>query len=158
MSPLTAARPSIRRALGVAIALTAAWGVVSGVTQYRFTCASLLVAPLLARTLTKAPISRSPLLPVLAAALAFAVGFVGDFLAVALALWLHFDVPAAVIADHAGELLVDVAGSHPAVDWILFVSSAIAAAALTASRQPGGADPFTRRAPASPEGGKEPTA
>jgi hypothetical protein len=157
LSSLAPARPSIVRALGVALALTAAWGAVSGVTQYRFTAAGLLVAAILARTLTKAPISRSPLLPVLAAVLAFAVGFVGDFLAVALALWLHFDVPAAVISDHAGELFGNVANSHSAVDWILFVCTAIAAAALTASRQHSGGS-FTRRAPASPDGGKEPTA
>lgn len=157
MPSLTTSRPAIVRALGVALALTAAWGVVCGVTQHRFAGAGLLAAALLARTLTKAPVSRSPLLPVLAAVLAFAVGFVGDFLAVALALWLHFDVPAAVIADHAGDVFGDVAGSHSALDWIVFVLSAIAAAALTASRQHG-RDRFTRRTPAPPAGGKEPSA
>jgi hypothetical protein len=144
----TTARPAILRALGAALALTAAWGVVCGITQYRFAGADLLAAALLARALTKDPVSRSPLLPVLAAVLAFAVCLISDFLAVALALWLHFSVPAAVIADHAGEVFGDVAGSHSALDWIVFAFSALAGAALTASRQHG-RDFFTRRIPES---------
>lgn len=158
MSALTVARPAIVRALAATVGLTAAWGVVSGVTQYHFAYACLPAAALLARPLTKAPASHGPLLPVLAAGLAFAVGFIGDFLAVAVALWLHFDVPAGLIADHAGELFGNVASSHSAMDWVFFLLAAIAAAGLTAGRQLTGAAPFTRQAAASPAGGKEPTA
>lgn len=156
MFSLAAARPVIARALAAAVGLTAAWGVVSGVTQLHFAYACLLVGVVLARVLTKAPASRDPLLPALAAILAFAVGFVGDFVAVDVALWLHFGLPAGLIADHTGEIFRDVAGSHSVMDWVFFLLAAIAAAGLTAGRQFTGADPLTRHNQPSPTKGREP--
>lgn len=144
MTTLVAARPAIVRTLAATVGLTAAWGLVSGATQHHFAYACLLVGLVLARCLTKTPAPRTALLPVLAAVLAFAVGFIGDFLAVAVQLWLHYDIPAGVIFDHSGELFSNVAGGHSAMDWIFFLLAAIAAAGLTAGRQLNGTDPFTR--------------
>lgn len=135
MSNLLAARPAIARAVAATIGLTAAWGAVSGITQYHFAYACLAVGFVLARCLTKASTPRTALLPVVAAVLAFTVGFVGDFLAVAVALWLHYDIPAGLIFDHSGELFSNVAGSHSVMDWVFFLLAAIAAAGLTAGRQ-----------------------
>jgi hypothetical protein len=112
MPTLLAARPAIVRTLAATVGLTLAWGVASGLTQYHFAYACLAVGLLLARTLTKAPAPRTALLPVIAAVLAFAVGFTGDFVAVAVALWAHYDIPAGVIFDHSGELFSNVASSH----------------------------------------------
>lgn len=144
MTALAAARPAMARTVVATLGLTAAWGLVSGLTQYHFAYACLLVGLVLARCLAKAPAPRTALLPLLSAALAFTVGFVGDFLAVAVQLWVHYDIPAGVIFDHSGELFSNVAGGHPAMDWIFFLLAAIAAAGLTASRQLSGADPFSR--------------
>lgn len=144
MTALAAARPAIVRTLAATTGLTAAWGAVSGITQYHFAYACLLVGLVLARCLTTAPAPRTALLPVLAAVLAFTVGFVGDFVAVAVQLWLHYDIPAGLIFDHSGELFSNVAAGHSFMDWIFFLLAAIAAAGLTASRQVTGADPSTR--------------
>ena len=138
MTTLLAARPAVVRALAASVGLTASWGLVSGITQYHFAYACLAVGFVLAPTLTRAPAPRTALLPVIAAALAFAVGFVGDFLAVAVALWLHYDIPAGVIVDHSGELFSNVAGGHSVMDWVFFLLAAIAAAGLTAGRQVAG--------------------
>lgn len=151
MPTLLAARPATVRTLAATAGLTIAWGAVSGITQYHFAYACLAVGLVLARTLTKTPAPRTVLLPALAAVLAFTVGFVGDFLAIALQLWLHYDIPAGLIFDHAGELFGNVASGHSFMDWMFFVLAAIVAAGLTASRQVTGADPFTtRRAHAEP--------
>jgi hypothetical protein len=144
VTSLLAARPAIARALAAAVGLTVAWGLVSGVTQYHFAYACLLTGLVLARCLTKAPAPRTALLPVLAAGLAFTVGFVGDFVAVAVQLWAHYDIPVGLIFDHSGELFSNVAGGHSVMDWVFFLLAAIAAAGLTAGRQLTGADPFTR--------------
>ncbi|WP_194892101.1 hypothetical protein [Catenulispora pinisilvae] len=53
----------------------------------------------------------------------------------AVALWLHYDIPAGVIVDHGGELFRNVAGGHSIMDWVFFMLAAIAAAGLTAGRQ-----------------------
>ncbi|GAA2039376.1 hypothetical protein GCM10009839_46660 [Catenulispora yoronensis] len=135
MTTLLAARPAIVRALAASVGLTAAWGLVSGITQYHFAYACLAVGFVLARTLTKTPAPRTALLPAIAAVLAFAVGFVGDFAAVVVALWLHYGIPAGVIFDHSGELFSNVAGGHSVTDWVFFLLAAIAAAGMTAGRQ-----------------------
>lgn len=158
MSALLDARPAILRTLAATVGLTAAWGLISGVTQHHFAYASLAVGLVLARTLTKSPAPRSALLPVIAAVLAFGVGFVGDFLAVAVALWLHYDIPAGLILDDSGELFGNVAGAHSAMDWIFMLLAAIAAAGLTAGRQITGSDFLTRTTPAGTAADKEPTA
>lgn len=151
MPTLLAARPAIVRTLAATVGLTAGWGAVSGLTQYHFAYACLAVGLVLARTLTKNPVPRTALLPAIAAGLAFTVGFVGDFLAVAVQLWIHYDIPAGLIFDHAGELFGNVADGHSVMDWVFFLLAAIAAAGLTASRQVNGADPFsTHRAQAEP--------
>ena len=158
MTALAAARPALVRTLAATLGLTAAWGLVSGLTQHHFAYACLLVGLVLARCLTKAPAPHRALLPVIAAALAFAVGFVGDFLAVAVQLWVHYDIPASVIFDHSGELFSNVADSHSAMDWIFFLLAAIAAGGLTASRQLSGADPFTRATSTSSAADRESSA
>ena len=158
MTALAAARPAVIRTVAVTFGLTAAWGLVSGITQYHFAYASLLVGLVLARCLTKAPAPRTALLPVIAAILAFAIGFVGDFLAVAIQLWIHYGIPAGVIFDHSGELLSNVADGHSAMDWIFFLLAAIAAAGLTANRQLSGADPFTWATPTLTAADREPSA
>jgi hypothetical protein len=88
---LIAARPAMVRTLAVTASLTGVWGAVSGLTQYHFAYACLAVGLVLARTLTKSPVPRTGLLPAVAAVLAFTVGFVGDFLAVAVQLWIHYE-------------------------------------------------------------------
>ncbi|NUR27926.1 MAG: hypothetical protein HOV83_19135 [Catenulispora sp.] len=133
--------------MAAAAGLTAAWGLLSGLTQYHFAYACLLVGLVLARVLARTPAPRQPWLPALAAVLAFAVGFLGDTVAVAVALWAHYDIPAGTIVDHFGELFDNVARSHSAMDWVFFLLAAIAAAGLTAGRQITGADPFTRATP-----------
>ncbi|MFL6116489.1 MAG: hypothetical protein ACJ786_34800 [Catenulispora sp.] len=158
MSVLAAARPAIVRTLAATVGLIAAWGLVSGITQYHFAPACLLVGLILARCLTKAPAPRTALLPVVAAVLAFAVGFVGDFLAVAVQLWVHYDIPAGLIFDHAGELFSNVAGAHSAMDWVFFLLAAVAAAGLTAGRQLSGADPFTRATATGSTADRQPSA
>jgi hypothetical protein len=115
--------------------LTLAWGLVSGITQYHFAYACLAVGLILSRTLTRTPPPRTALLPAIAAVLAFAVGFIGDYFAVAVALWLHYDVPAGIIFDHAAELFRNVADGHSIMDWVFFLLAAVATAGLTAGRE-----------------------
>ncbi|MFL6109884.1 MAG: hypothetical protein ACJ786_00805 [Catenulispora sp.] len=146
--PEQPSRPAIGRAMTVAAGLTAAWGLLSGLTQYHFAYACLLVGLVLARVLARTPAPRQPWLPALAAVLAFAVGFLGDTVAVAVALWTHYDIPAGTIVDHFGELFDNVARSHSAMDWVLFILAAIAAGGLTAGRQHTGLEPNTGTPPA----------
>ena len=83
---------------------------------------------------------------------AFVAGPVGDVLAHAHARSLHLVVPAAVMVDHAGELLRNVAGSHSAIDCVLLLLACIAVGGSTASRQRPGASHA-----ASSTGSKEPS-
>jgi hypothetical protein len=130
-----ATRPAVVRAVAASAALTLAWGLVSGITQYHFAYACLAVGLVLSRTLTRPPAPRSALLPAIAAVLAFAVGFLGDYVAVGVALWLHYNVPAGIIVDHASELFRNVADGHSIMDWAFFLLAAVASAGLTAGRQ-----------------------
>ncbi|WP_194916932.1 hypothetical protein [Catenulispora rubra] len=146
-------RPAIVRACAAAVGLCLIWGVLSGITEYHFAYACLLVALVLARCLTKAPAPRSAWLPALAALLAFAVGFLGDFVAVAIALWLHYDISAAVILGHVGELFANVARGHSAMDWVIFSLAAVAAAGLTARQQLSEGNRAPKARPSTTEGG-----
>jgi hypothetical protein len=134
---------AIVRAVAAALGLTTAWGVLAGATEHHFAFASLLVGLALARVLTSTG-ARRTWFPLLAAALALAVGFLGDVLGVGLDLSRRYDIPAGFLFDHAGELLDNVSAHHSFLDWVFFTLAAVCAAALTASRQQLGADPFTR--------------
>lgn len=132
----------IGRAVAAALGLTAAWGVLAGATEHHFAFASLLVGLALARVITSTGARRS-WFPPLAAALALAVGLAGDVLGVGLDLNWRYGLPAGYLIDHTGELLDNVSSGHSAMDWLFFTLAAVCAAALTASRQQLGTDPFT---------------
>lgn len=136
--------PAVARALAIAIGLTAAWGLLSGATRYHFVYAAVLVGVVLARVLTGGGAPQR-WLPVLAAALAFCVGFFGDVLAVALALVWHDGVPAGTVMDHFGDVFRTVNSGHSAMDWVFFVLAAVVAAGLAATRQITGTDPVAVR-------------
>ncbi|NUP48482.1 MAG: hypothetical protein HOW97_14410 [Catenulispora sp.] len=134
---------AIGRAAAAAVGLTTVWAVLAGATEHHFAFASLIVGLLLARVLTSTS-ARRAWFPPLAAALAFGVGWCGDVLGVGLDLNWRYEVPLGVVADHFGELFDNVSASHSFMDYLFFVLAAVCAAALTASRQATGADPFTR--------------
>ena len=136
--------PAIVRALAATVALTAAWGVLSGATKYHFVYACLLVGVALARVITLGG-ARQRWLPVLAGALAFSVGFFGDVLAVALVLVWHDGVPAGTVLDNFGDVFRNVASGHSAMDWVFFILAAVIAGGLTAARQATGTDPLAER-------------
>lgn len=136
--------PAVARALAVTVGLTAAWGVLSGATKYHFVYAAVIVGVVLARVLTGGGAPQR-WLPVLAAALAFSVGFFGDVLAVALALVWHDGVPAGTVMDHAGEVFRNVNSGHNFTDWAFFTLAAVVAAVLAAGRQITGTDPIAAR-------------
>jgi hypothetical protein len=119
--------------LGAAGAATIGWGLLSGVTTRHYLLALPLVATVLALALTSTP-ARRAWLPVLAGVLSFAVGYLGDVLAVAWIPWRH-GYNAGLIADHLPTLIGAVNDGHSATDWIFFTASGLAAAATTAARQ-----------------------
>jgi len=137
VNPTTA----IGRAVAAALGLTAAWGVLAGATERHFAFASLLVGLTLARVLTSTA-ARRPWFPLLAGALALTVGLGGDVLGVGLDLNWRYGLPGGYLIDHTGELLTNVSSGHSAMDWVFFTLAAVCAAALTASRQQLGLDPF----------------
>lgn len=150
-TPSTAQQPSSARlglavagALAVTIGLTAAWGVLSGATQYHFVYAAVLVGVVPARVLTGGG-ARQRWLPFLAGVLAFSVGFFGDVLAVALALVWHDGVPAGTVMANFGEVFRNVNSGHSLTDWAFFILAALVAAGFAASRQITGNDPIAVR-------------
>jgi hypothetical protein len=143
-APNRAASPAkaIARAAAAAVGLTVAWGILAGATEHHFAYASLLVGLVLARVLTSTT-ARRPWFPVVAAALAFGVGWFGDVLGIGLDLNWRYHLSSGFLLDHVRDLVDNVSASHDFMDWLFFTLAAVCAAALTASRQVTGADPFT---------------
>jgi hypothetical protein len=127
------ARKAIALALGASTSLTAGWGLLSGLTERHFTLVLPVIGAVIALALTSTAARRS-WFPALAAALGFAVGYLGDITAVTLLLWRD-GLSLSVIAGHAPTLIRAADDSHSAADWAYFLGSAAVAYAATAARQ-----------------------
>lgn len=136
------AQKAVAIALAVSAALTAGWGLLSGLTGRHFTIALPVIGAVIALALTSTT-ARWPWFPALAACLGFAVGYLGDIAAVALLLWRD-GLSLSVIVGHAPVLIREVNDGHSATDWAYFLGSAAIAFVATAARQkarPTGSEP-----------------
>ena len=127
------ARKAVALAVGSGAILTCFWGLLSGLTEKHFGIVLPVIGAVLAVAITSTT-ARRAWFPALAAALGFAVGYLGDIAAVALLLW-RAGASLSAIFNHAPELIRAVGDGHSASDWAFFLASAAIAYGATYARQ-----------------------
>jgi hypothetical protein len=137
---------AVATALGTSAILTLIWGLLSALTGSHYLVLLPVIGAILAVALTSTP-ARRAWFPLIAAALGFAIGYLGDIAAVSLLLWRH-GYGATLILGHLPQLAGAVNTNHTAGDWGYFLASGAIAALTTAARQkarPTGPTPPTPR-------------